>query len=211
MRNPLPRRYARYYLENAPSLVWLVVVAVAFTVVGVRYYVDRGLADLSTFLWPFFADSPAATLLAALSFVTLLPTMGRPVEEIPGNRPLAYLHTVTFVLLVKYGVWTVVAIHLRFDAYFPDPFAYFGVVASHLGFVALALLIPHYAHTTRGALATALGVALVNDVLDYGFGLVPPLRYEPGLLLVVATPLVSLGSVWLAAALFDRRRDERAA
>lgn len=208
MRNPLPRRYARYYLENAPSLVWLLVVTVSFTVLGLRYYVDRELAEVSTFLWPLFADSPTATLLAAFSFVTLWPGLGRPLEAQPTNRPLAYLHTFAFVWLVKFGLWTFVALNVGFDAYFPDPFAYFGVVLSHLGFVAIALLIPHYGRTTRGALAAALVVSLLNDALDYGFGLHPPLLYEPGLFLPIATVLLTIGSVWLAAALFEPIRAE---
>lgn len=218
--NPLPARYAREYLERAPSLVWLVAANVAFTVVGVRFYVDRGLAGVSTFLWPLFMDSPAATALAALSFATLLPNLGRRLEDAPANRPLAYLHTLAFVWLVKYGLWTAVALNVGFRAYFPDPFAYFGVIVTHLFFAGQALLIPYYGHTTRGALGLALGLALLNDLLDYGFllsefldhGLLaglgaayhPPLRYEPGAGLAVATVLLSVLATLSAVYLFPR-------
>lgn len=199
--NPLPERYARYYLEAAPSLSVLVFGNAVLTLVGSRFYVDRGLAEVSTFLWPLFADSPTATALATLSFATLLPNLGRRAGEAPANRPLAYLHTVAFVWLVKYGLWTVLALNLGFSAYFPDPFGYFGVVLSHAGFVAMAYLVPRYGTTTRGALATALVLSLANDLLDYGFGLHPPLRYEPGLALAastVALSVVAVGLAWLA-------------
>ncbi len=202
--NPIPRRYAREYLEAAPTLVWLVFGTLAIGVIGLRWYVDRGLAGVSTFLWPLFADSPAATFLGSLAFATLLPALGRPLEEFPGNRPLAYLHTLAFVWLVETGLWTLLALNLGFGAYFPDPFAYFGVIGSHLAFVAAAYLLPHAARTTRGALAFALGCALVNDLVDYGFGLHPPLRYDPGVGLAVASVCTSFAAVGLAALAFAR-------
>ena len=208
--NPVPERYARYYLEAAPSLAVLVFGNAVLTLVGLRFYVDRGLAEVSTFLWPLFADSPTATALATLSFATLLPNLGRRADAAPTNRPLAYLHTVAFVWLVKYGLWTVLALNLGFSAYFPDPFGYFGVVLSHAGFVAMAYLIPRYGRTTRGALATALVLSLVNDVLDYGFGLHPPLRYEPGLALAALTVALSVAAVGLAWLAFPTRRDQNA-
>ena len=203
--NPIPERYARYYLEAAPSLSVLVFGNAVLTLVGLRFYVDRGLADVSTFLWPLFADSPTATALATLSFATLLPNLGRRMADAPSNLPLAYLHTVAFVWLVKYGLWTVLALNLGFSAYFPDLFGYFGVVLSHAGFVALAYLIPRYGTTTRGALATALVLSLANDVLDYGFGLHPPLRYEPGVTLAVLTACLSVVAVGLAWSAFPSR------
>ena len=204
--NPIPERYARYYLEAAPSLSVLVFGHAVLTLVGLRFYVDRGLAEVSTFLWPLFADSPTATALATLSFATLLPNLGRRADAAPTNRPLAYLHTVAFVWLVKYGLWTVLALNIGFSAYFPDLFGYFGVVLSHAGFVAVAYLIPRYGTTTRGALATALVLSLANDLLDYGFGLHPPLRYDPGLALPVLTVVLSVAAVGLAWLAFPMRR-----
>ena len=196
-RGPLPRRYARYYLENTPSLVWLVALNAVAMLVGVRYYVET-MPDVSTFLWPLYADSPTALFLMTLSLVTLVPFLGRSLDEVPSNLPLAYLHTIALVWLVKMGVWTFVALNLGFDAYFPAPWAYFGIIITHLGFVAEGLFVPHYGETTRGALATALVLALGNDVLDYAFGYYPPLRYEPGPALIITTIALSVFSVALA-------------
>jgi len=197
-RGPLPRKYARYYLENAPSLVWLVVVNAVAILVGVRYYVET-MSGVSTFLWPLYADSPTALFLMTLSLVTLWPFLGEPLEDAPTNLPLAYLHTIALVWLVKMGVWTVVALNLGFTLYFPALWAYFGIIVTHVGFVAEGALVPHYARTTRGALVTALVLALANDLLDYGFGYYPPLRYDPGPALVVATVTLSVLSVAVAA------------
>lgn len=206
-RGPLPRRVARYYLSNAPSLFALLLFNAVLTLVGIRYYVET-MPAVGTFLWPLYADSPTATALMLLSLATLLPFLGRSLDDVPANRPLAYLHTFAFVWLVKMGLWTAVALHLRFGLYFPAPRDYFGVVVTHLGFVAEALVIPHYGRTTRGALGAALLLALGNDVLDYGFGYAPPLRYDPGATLAAATVAVSVCSVALAA-VFMERLDER--
>jgi len=201
---PLPRRYARYYLENTPSLVWLVLANAVGMLVGVRYYVET-MPAVSTFLWPLYADSPTALFLMTLSLATLLPFLGRSLDDVPTTLPLAYLHTIAFVWLVKMGLWTAVALNLRFSTYFPAPWAYFGILITHLGFVAEGSLVPHYAETTRGALATALVLALVNDVLDYAYGYHPPLEYEPGAALVVATVTLSVLSVVAAWVVIPKR------
>ena len=219
MRSPIPERWAQYYLGNAPSLVWLLVANVVAVLVGVRYYVET-MPAVATFAWPLYADSPAAVFLGLLSLTTLLPNLGRRVSEVPINRPLAYLHTLAFVWLVKYALWTVVALNLRPGLYFPAVWAYFGILLTHAAFLGEACLIPHYGATTRGALAFALGAALVGDLADYWLGpllgicpfgapegrcaIHPPLRYEPGLLLPAATVGLSVLAVVLAARSFDR-------
>jgi uncharacterized membrane protein YpjA len=197
-RSPVPRQWARLYLTEGPNLVALLAVNAVAVLVGVRFYVAE-MVDVSTALWPLFADSPVALLLAMFSLVTLLPFVGRDLDAVPSNRALAYLHTLAFVWLVKMGLWTALALGLGFDRYYPAPWDFFGIILTHLAFVGQAFLIPHYGKTTRGALGLALAVALVNDALDYGLGVHPPLRYEPGLALVVGTVLISVGAVALAA------------
>ncbi|MFB6143178.1 MAG: DUF1405 domain-containing protein [Halorientalis sp.] len=208
-RRLVPDRWARYYLENAPSLTLLLLANVAAVLVGVRYYVAT-MPVVPTFLWPLYADSPTAVFLMALSVATLLPFLGPGLDAVPRTRLLAYLHTLAFVWLVETGLWTVVALHLGFALYFPGVWDYFGILLTHLGFLAEAALVPHYAVTTRGALATALGMALLNDAVDYWLGLHPPLRYEPDLPLAAASVTLSVAAVALAAVALDRG-PERAA
>lgn len=197
------RRHARYYLENAPSLVWLVAVNAAAMLVGVRFYVET-MPGVFTFLWPLYADSPAALFLMTLSLVTLFANLGDPLDEVAHNRVLAYLHTLAFVWLLKYGLWTVLALHFGFWEYFPSLNDYWFIVLTHLAFVLEAYLIPHYGRTTPGALALALVLLLANDLYDYGFGYHPPLEYAPGLTLALATVVLSFVTVALAARAFDR-------
>lgn len=95
-----------YYLGNGLSLVaFFVPNAVAF-LVGVGSYVHPNptLSDLSTFLYPFFGNSPVALVLMTLSAVTLLPNLGHRVANTSVSRPFACLHTLAFIWLVKYGI-----------------------------------------------------------------------------------------------------------
>lgn len=213
LRNPSVRRRIRdataeELFGDPRSLGALLGINVVAFLVGVRFYVET-LTDVPTLLWPLYADSPVAIALATLALATLLPTVGsgERATDAPTNRALAYLHTLAFVWLVKYGLWPLVALNVRADLYVAAPGAvwdYWGIVGTHLLFVGLALLLPAVARTTRGALATALGLALLNDLLDYGFGYHPPLRYEPGLLLPAISVGFSVVAVALAARSFRR-------
>jgi len=207
LRRPIPERYAESYLSDGPSLVALLVVTSTAFLVGVRFYVET-MADVPTLLWPLYADSPTALALATLSLATLLPNLGNRLSEAPINRPLAYLHTLAFVWLVKYGLWTAVALNRRADLYLGFSgtalYDYWFIIATHLLFVVLAFAILHYGRTTRGALGVSLLLLVINDLLDYGLGYHPPLRYEPGLVLPAVTVGLSVGVVALAAWQFDR-------
>ena len=206
-RRPIPKAAAESYLSHGPSLVMLLVASAVAFLVGVRFYVDS-MAAVPTLLWPLYADSPTAIALATLSLSTLLPTLDRPLSETPVNRPLAYLHSLAFVWLVKYGLWVVVALNRRVGLYIGFDadalYAYWGIIGTHLLFVALAFTILHYGKTTRGALGLSLGLLLTNDIVDYGFGFHPPLRYEPGIVVPAATVALSFLAVALAVWQFDR-------
>ena len=213
MRLRLPERWVDAYLGRAPSLVWLVVANVVAFLVGVAFYAapDRAfglaLAAVPTFVYPLYADSPTALALVTLSLATLLPNLGRSPEAAPRNLPLAYLHTLAFVWLVKYGVWTVLALLLRPGLYVfgPEPlWAFWGISLTHALFVLEAGVLPRVGATTRGALAFALVALLGNDAVDYLLGFHPPLRYDPGVVLALLTVALSFGAVALAARSFDR-------
>ena len=202
--------YVEYYLGNAPSLSTLLVANGVAFLIGVSFYVhsDPSFADLPAVLYPLFGDSPTALALATLSLATLLPSLGTPVRDTPMNVPLAYLHTFAFVWLLKYGLWTVVALNLHPGLYVGfGPAAlwdYWGIMLTHALFAVEALAIPYYAKTTNRALVVALGALLVNDAFDYGLGYYPPLRYDPGVPLILATLLLSVGVVVFAHRRFDR-------
>ena len=198
----LSDRVVEEYLGSGPTLVWLLVVNATAFLVGIRFYVET-MPSVPTFLWPLYGDSPMALALATLSLATLLPALGGRVLDSPVNRPLAYLHTLSFVWLVKYGLWTFVALNLRADLYFGFDqqalYDYWFIVGTHLLFVLEAVAIARIGRTTRGALGFALVALLVNDVFDYWFGFHPPLRYTPELVLPTVTVALTFATVVCAA------------
>ncbi|SEO66915.1 Uncharacterized membrane protein YpjA [Halogranum amylolyticum] len=193
------------YLGSAPTLVWLLVVNATAFLVGIRFYVET-MPSVPTFLWPLYGDSPTALALATLSLATLLPALEGRVLDSPINRPLAYLHTLSFVWLVKYGLWTFVALNLHPELYFGFDqqalYDYWFIIGTHLLFVVEAVAIARVGRTTRGALGFALVALLVNDVFDYWFGYHPPLRYAPGVVLPAVTVGLTLLAVGCAGSVF---------
>ena len=210
VRRPFPDRWVEYYLGNPASLGWLLVADAAAFLVGVSFYVhsDPSLRDLSALAYPLFGDSPTALALAILSVATLLPHLGRPLDDTPSNRLLALVHTLAFVWLVKYGVWTAVALNLRPDLYVGfSPtllWEYWRILLTHLFFLVHAAAIPYYGRTSREALVAALVLLLLNDAFDYGLGFYPPLRYEAGPLLAGITVALPALVVAYAARVFGR-------
>ena len=213
LRNPAVRSRLRAAVASellgTPRSLGVVLALTGFMlVVGVDYYAGT-FGDVPPVLWPLYADSAAAVALGLLSLSTLVPTVAGadPIGEAPTTRPLAYLHTLSFVWLVQFGLWPVVSLNLAFGAYITAPDAwiyYWGVLGTHLCFVGLALLFPAFGRTTRGALATALALGVANVVVDYGLGHHPPLSYEPGPGLALATLGIAAFAVGLANHSFER-------
>ncbi|MDB2245438.1 DUF1405 domain-containing protein [Halorubrum ezzemoulense] len=177
--------------------------------VGVGYYAPTA-DEVPVVLWPLYADSAVAVALGGGVLASVVPAVrrgGSVTADAPTSRGLAYLHTVAFVWLVQFGLWPLVSLNLAVGQYVSAPDAliyYWGVIGTHLLFVGLALLFPAFGRTTRGALATALGLGVANAVVDYGLGYHPPLLYEPGPGLTAATLAIAVGAVTLAARSFCR-------
>ncbi|MFB6136281.1 MAG: DUF1405 domain-containing protein [Halobacteriaceae archaeon] len=202
MRTLVPERVARRYLEFEPSL-WLLVAANALGIlVGLNFYLDQMLQVREVLVWPLLMDSPLAMALLTASLLTFAP-VGR-FDAYPDSPFLAVLNTVAFASLVKYGLWTALTLNLFFGAYFPAPWAYFGILFTHLVMVGEAFLLPFYARTSRLALGVTALWLVANDVADYGFGLYPHLEVSGPGPLAWLTPLLTVLSVGLAAYCLDR-------
>ncbi|MFW5917367.1 MAG: DUF1405 domain-containing protein [Halorubrum sp.] len=204
------RAAAAEELLGTPRSLAVVLAFTAFMfAVGVGYYAPTA-GDVPAWLWPLYADSAVAVALGGVVLLTLVPTVrngGSAVADAPTSRALAYLHTLAFVWLVQFGLWPLVSLNLAFGEYVAASDAwiyYWGVLGTHLCFVGLALLFPAFGRTTRGALALALALGVVNVAVDYGLGYHPPLLYEPGAVLTTATLAIAVGAVALASHSFRR-------
>ena len=214
LRQPEVRRRVRAAIaEELLGTPRSLAVVCAFTAfmfaVGVGYYAPTA-GEVPVALWPLYADSAVAVALGGGVLASIVATVrrgGDVTADGPTSRGLAYLHTLAFVWLVQFGLWPLVSLNLAFGEYVAAPDAwiyYWGVIGTHLLFVGLALLFPAFGRTTRGALATALALGVVNVVLDYGLGYHPPLLYDPGPGLAAATLAIAVCSVALASRSFRR-------
>jgi uncharacterized membrane protein YpjA len=198
MRTVVPERVARVYLDQEGSRVILVLANCLAILVGLRFYVqgDQLVAN-SAVLWPVIIDSPLSVTWMVFSLFALAGAGSRAAYRDSWFHQL--VDTLAFVSLVKYGLWTAVAVNYFFGLYFPAPWAYFGILFTHLVMVGEAFLLPYYARTSKPALGVALAWLLVNDVADYAFGLAPRLRGdELGSLpaITVGLSLLSVGLAW---------------
>lgn len=204
MRTVVPERVAAVYLDQEGSRAILVLANALAILVGLRFYVQGDqLVEHSAVVWPVILDSPLAVAWMTASLFALSGAGARAAYRHSWFHDL--VDTLAFVSLVKYGLWTVVAVNALFGAYFPAPWAYFGILFAHLVMVAEAFLLPYYARTSRPALLVALAWLLVNDVADYWFGLAPRLRGEEPALLPAITVGLSVLSVGLARYCLDEQ------
>ena len=126
--------------------------------------VDHGL------LWQviFVPDSPTASLFFSLALLLLLyPPRGR------GSLFQQFIEALAVVTSVKYGIWAV-AIIFAGQAQ-GDVLAWqdWMLVASHTAMAVEALLFVRLFHYRWTALTGAIAWTLLNDTVDYTYGVFP--------------------------------------
>ena len=177
IKNPWQPRYA----------VPLVLINAAGSVYGYYWYAGQ-LSATALKWWPFVPDSPLSTTMFAL--VLLLSLLG--VQN-------ALLGLLAFTGCVKYGLWAVILISEFWAGGGPVRFTEAMLWASHLGMAAQgAIYLGSYLSPGAGSrgfggpvLAAAAVWMLLNDFLDYYFGIHPYL-YHPGQLLLGAASALGL-------------------
>nr|WP_311173361.1 DUF1405 domain-containing protein [Halobellus sp. ZY16] len=149
---PLPRQ-----LENlALRYAWLIVIInLAGTAFGFWYYRFQ-LAQTPLVMWPFVPDSPAATLLVALSLAAW-----------KLDLDIEWLHMLAFFGNIKLGLWTpFVQLFLNGPGGI-EPWLYWFLIVSHLAMSLQSFLIYRYAEFSVGAVAVATVWYGFNDIVDY--------------------------------------------
>ncbi len=147
------------------------------TVYGYIWYENQLLFTLQNYpaaLLVFVPDSPTASLFFTLSLLFLLyPPQNRGLQGV-GH----VIQGLAVVTSVKYGVWAVSMIVAGWsfggDMIWQD----FMLIASHLAMAVEALLYVRFFGFGMVSLIVAAGWTLLNDVMDYTFGIYPYLPYE---------------------------------
>jgi uncharacterized membrane protein YpjA len=171
--------WSRDFLLNRSFLWLLFLVNLAGTIYGYIWYEGQLIATFNNHpLWQlvFVPDSPTASLFFTMSLLYLLFPPQKPYRFAIMGRSL--IEALAVVCSVKYGIWAVAMIVAGAwqgaDLYWQ----HFMLIASHLGMALEALLFFRFMKAGAAALAVAAGWLLLNDMVDYTFGVFPYLADE---------------------------------
>ncbi|BBH20967.1 hypothetical protein Back11_23120 [Paenibacillus baekrokdamisoli] len=167
--------WSRAFLASRQMLIVLFLVNALGTVYGYIWYWDQMQYTLDHHpLWRvvFVPDSPTASLFFTLSLLYLLfPQFTKSSSVLRLLRPI--IEALAVVTSLKYGIWAVTMIlagaaqgdHLVWEHYM--------LIVSHLGMAIEGLLFVRFMVFGRLAAFFALLWLLLNDTVDYTFGVYP--------------------------------------
>lgn len=163
-------------LERKFLLISATALNLGGTFFGFYWYRDL-LFSSPVVLAPLIPDSPISTLLISTSFALYL-----------FNRSNSYLDAFAFIGNVKYGLWTVFVQIYLFQGIisYSSWSLYLFITLSHFLMGLQALLILRYTDFSFKALGAAFLWYLLNDLLDYVFGVHASLPDTYGLFSVVS-------------------------
>lgn len=144
----------------------LILVDVLGAIYGFNWYAVQ-LSHTNPVFWPIVPDSPLSTLLFGLMLIVLF-----------SGRRSGPLEGISYVSMVKYGVWTPV---IFIQAWATRGYAYWEEVflsASHMGMALQALLFYRVFAPARNYLLAAGAWSLFNDYMDYARGFHPYLPFD---------------------------------
>lgn len=208
---------SRRFLTQNSIMTLLMLFYVLGTIYGYYWYkeqlIDTAGSRPAWFL-PFVPDSPTASLFFTLAALWLwLAPEGNRSRWAAGARGV--IEALAVVTSVKYGVWATVIIFA--SAYYGSPIVWqdWMLIVSHLSMAVCALAYGRFFIYGLGALSVAASWTLLNDVMDYGFGIYPslPQSLDERLLGVAiftfALTLLSVVAAGVVALLRRQRPQER--
>ncbi|MBU0898346.1 MAG: DUF1405 domain-containing protein [Nanoarchaeota archaeon] len=134
----------------------IILISLAGFFIGMYFYWNQ-VINTPTYLWLFVIDCPLYVLLSVV--VIALRMKGR------SNKILNYI---TSVGLIKYGLWTVLAIILN-----QGDILFFAL--PHMLMVIFGFLLIPYSRAKFTGFLLIMGWFLFNDYMDYVVGTVPPI------------------------------------
>lgn len=182
----------KQWLIDKKILISLIIINLLGSIYGFYWYREQ-LAVTPWYLWLFTPDCP----LFALLFVFVL--LGFLL-----NKRNHILETITWMGLIKYGIWTVFVITLFFYAVFKHDLqvsnqflaAETALLISHIGMFIEGCILTRYLKLTRiNVLVTGIWF-LLSDVLDYGVGVYPCLPYQSHYDIIRGEAIISTVLLW---------------
>ncbi|MEV5028361.1 DUF1405 domain-containing protein [Paenibacillus sp. LPE1-1-1.1] len=171
--------WSREFLLSRSFLWILFLVNFAGTVYGYIWYEGQLAATLNGHpLWQivFVPDSPTASLFFTVALLYLLFPPQRSFGIARIGRYI--IEALAVVCSVKYGIWAVSMIVAGAWQGADLSWQHYMLIASHLGMAFEALLFFRFMKAGVFALAVATGWLLLNDTVDYTFGVFPYLADE---------------------------------
>ena len=166
--------FSRSFLLSRSFLWLLFAVNLAGTVYGYIWYEHQLIETYNNHpLWMlvFVPDSPTASLFFTLSLLYLLFPPKSDNRLLLIGRYL--LEALAVVCSVKYGIWAVSMIIGGAWQGAELNWQHFMLIASHLGMAAEALLYFRFMKAGIISLLAATGWLLLNDTVDYTYGIFP--------------------------------------
>ncbi|MHB1630558.1 MAG: DUF1405 domain-containing protein [Bacilli bacterium] len=161
------------------------------TLFGFAWYKGQ-LARTLWYFRPFVPDCPLSSLWFAIALSGFL----WPPRRSLARRMLPFMAAVAVTWLSKYGLWGIFVLLWELARQQALPFEAWALLASHLGMVVEAVLLTGIVpllRFSRGHLAAAGATLLLNDYVDYVYGVFPYLPTIDMLpFITVFTPLLSL-------------------
>jgi len=171
--------WSRTFLMNRNMLWLLFIVNLLGTIYGYIWYDDQLIDtyyNYPSWLLVFVPDSPTASLFFTLSLLYML----FPPAKLSafGNGARLVIEALAVVCSIKYGIWAVAMI--VGGAWQGDVLVWqdYMLIVSHLGMALEAMLYLRFMKTGIAALTAALGWLLLNDTLDYSYGIYPYLPQQ---------------------------------
>lgn len=168
--------WSREFLSKR-LILWVLLISNALgTVYGYIWYggqLHDTASNYSTWLLPFVPDSPTASLFFSLALIMLL----YPPKNLAGLLFQQLIEALAVVTSVKYGIWAVAMIFAGAAQGSELIWQDWMLIASHTAMAVEALLFVKLFHIRWTALFAAIAWTLLNDTVDYTFGVFP---YLPG-------------------------------
>lgn len=176
MRLSVTYLWSREFLSKRLILWVLLISNVLGTAYGYIWYGGQLYnTAMNHSLWQlvFVPDSPTASLFFSLALIMLL----YPPKQLAGLLFQQLIEALAVVTSIKYGIWAVAMIFAGASQGSELIWQDWMLVASHTAMAVEALIFVKLFHIRWSALTVAMMWTLLNDTVDYTFGVFP---YLPG-------------------------------